>query len=118
MMKLTGIQLKKLSVLLAILLCCVFAFATPVVAKAVPSGDVTQWESVYLADKNPLELAAGESSAGEVKGMLEIDRSVLTPLLQLCIGFYPQFAGAVPVLQAFPSSKDDRGLHIIFIKGP
>lgn len=117
-MKLTGIQMfKKLSVLLAVLLCSVFVFAAPVAVKAAPSDDVAQWESIHLT-KYPLELVAGESSAGEVKGMLEVDRTMLTGLLQLFIDFYPQPVDAVPVLRSFPSSKDDCGLHTIFIKGP
>ncbi|MDX5481884.1 MAG: hypothetical protein LPK07_09390 [Hymenobacteraceae bacterium] len=119
-MKTTGIQvLKKLNVLLAVLLCGVLAFAMPVTVKAAPAQDAAPQEVTDLAAENQLVLFAGEVSSGEPEAVLQLDRSFLTPILQVLLQrLYPQATTTAPAPHSYPASKGDCGLHTILTKGP
>lgn len=109
--------LKKLSVLLALLLCTVLTFALPVVTHAAPSKEAKQTLSV--ASDVSLVLTAGEVSSGDTKGVLQLDKAQLGRLFRTLLRqLYPQYAAfpAVPAFYAF--SKTNCGLHSILTKGP
>ncbi|MDX5435587.1 MAG: hypothetical protein LPK03_00220 [Pontibacter sp.] len=114
-----GIQvIKKLNVLLAVLLCSVFAFALPVTVKAAPVWDTEQQENVGFSAENQLVLFAGEVSSGEPEAVLQLDKSLLTPILQILQKLYPKTIHTAPAPHSYPASKGDCGLHTILTKGP
>ncbi|MFD2513285.1 hypothetical protein ACFSRY_05360 [Pontibacter locisalis] len=117
-MNVTGIQVfKKLNILLAVLLCSLFAFAIPVTTKAAT--DATHQESIHLAAESPLVLFAGEVSSGEPEAVLLLNKSLLTPILSaILVRLYPENANIAPAPHSFPASKGDCGLHTILTKGP
>ena len=115
-----GIQVvKKLHVLLAVLLCSVLAFAMPGTVKAVPATVVAQQESLDHTSEQQQVLFAGEVSSGESEGVLQLDRSLLTPILQVLLQqLYPLTSSTAPAAHSYPASKGDCGLHTILTKGP
>jgi hypothetical protein len=119
-MKTTGIKaIKKLHVLLAVLLCGVLAFAMPVPVHATPSDVTAQQDIVNLSNDSPLVLFAGEISSGEPEAVLQLDRSLLAPILQVLLQkLYPQAIHTAPAPHSYPASKGDCGLHTILTKGP
>ncbi|GAA4431315.1 hypothetical protein GCM10023188_18720 [Pontibacter saemangeumensis] len=108
--------MRKLSALLAILLCAVLTFALPVVTNPAPSKVAKQTLSV--ADDASFVLTAGEVSSGDTKGVLQLDNVLLSRLFRTLLQqVYPQSAisPAVPAFYAF--SRTDH-LHTILTKGP
>jgi hypothetical protein len=109
--------LKKLSVLLAVLLCSVLTVALPVVTHAVPDKAATQNIGVDKEDV-ALALTAGEVSSGDAEAVLQLDKALLGQLFRTLLQqAYPQhlISPAVPAFYAF--SKEDH-LHTILTKGP
>ncbi|OKL40111.1 hypothetical protein [Pontibacter flavimaris] len=117
-MKSVGIPLfKSITLLLAVLLCGILAFAVPATATAGPAA--ARQESTTFADKAPFILVAGEITSGEAEGMLQLDRSLLTQHLQFFLQrFYPNTRDTTQAPHSYPASKGDCGLHTILIKGP
>ncbi|WP_439882745.1 hypothetical protein ACSX1A_06150 [Pontibacter sp. MBLB2868] len=119
-MKTMGIQVvKKLHVLLAVLLCGVFAFAMPVTVKAAPTQHAAQQSVVDLAAAQQIVLFAGDVTSGAPEAVLQLDRSLLTPILQVLLQqLYPLTSSTAPAAHSYPASKGDCGLHSILTKGP
>ncbi|WP_266202357.1 hypothetical protein [Pontibacter kalidii] len=117
-MKSVGIPfLKSISLLLAVLLCGILAFAVPATVTAAPTA--AQQESITFADQAPFILVAGEITSGEAEGVLQLDRSLLTPLLQFFLQhIYPQPQDTTLPTRSYQASKGDCGLHTILTKGP
>lgn len=110
--------LKKLNVLLAALLCCMFSVVVPAPVHAAPSAEAAQQESIDLTAGNTLVLIAGQTS-GEAEAMLQLDRALLVPALQLMLQkLYYEVVCTAPAPHSFPASKGDCGLHIILAQGP
>jgi hypothetical protein len=119
-MKLTGIQVfKKLNILLAALLCSILAIALPVDLKAEPTIPADQQQLTNHTEEIPLLFVAGDATPGEAKGILQLDKTLLTPLLYaLLLQLYPHPQDTVPSPQTYAATKSDCGLHTILIKGP
>ena len=119
-MKTLGTQATKmLHVLLAVLLCSMMAFAMPVTVKAAPATDAAQQESVGHTSEHQQVLFAGEVSSGESEAVLQLDRSLLTPIIQFLLqNLYPYTPASSPAPHSYPASKGDCGLHTILTKGP
>lgn len=119
-MKITGMQVfGKLKILLAVLLCSVLAFAMPVTVKAAPTPDAAYQDNIDFTAENQLVLFAGEVSSGEPEAVLQLDKSLLTPILQVLLQrLYPQNTCKASAPHSYPASKGDCGLHTILTKGP
>lgn len=111
---------KKLSVVLAMVLCWVLALSMPAVSYAVvPSVSAVPAAQVAAEDELPFAVTAGEVSAGDTKGVLQLERhqpAQLTHSLLQQIYTAHASSPAVPAFYAF--SKMDCGLHSILTKGP
>ncbi|MBC5992205.1 hypothetical protein [Pontibacter cellulosilyticus] len=91
----------------------------PVTLKAAPVLDVSQQENVDFAAENQLVLFAGEVSSGEPEAVLQLDKSLLTPIFQVLLQqLYPSAQFTAPAPHSYPASKGDCGLHTILTKGP
>lgn len=119
-MKLTGIQgFKKLNILLAALLFSFMAIALPANLIAAPIVPTHQQQLAQQSEENPLQFITGDATPGELEGILQLGKSLLTPLLYaLLLQLYPQPQDTVPALQAYAAAKGDCCLHTILIKGP
>ncbi|GAB3201166.1 hypothetical protein ABID22_003392 [Pontibacter aydingkolensis] len=119
-MKSTGIQIyKKLNLLLAVLLCSMLAFTIPITVKAAPTSDTAYQDNVDYSAENQLVLFAGEVCSGEPEAVLQLDKSLLAPILQVLLQqLYPNLQNASPAPHSYPASKGDCGLHTILTKGP
>ncbi|MFD3003210.1 hypothetical protein ACFS7Z_22805 [Pontibacter toksunensis] len=109
--------LKKLSVLLAVLLCSVLTVALPVITHATPAKAATQSVGMDKEDVS-LALSAGEVSSGDAEAILQLDKALLGQLFRTLLQqVYPKYfiSPAVPAFYAF--SKEDH-LHTILTKGP
>lgn len=113
---------KKLSLLLAILLCSVLAFmvVVPATAKAVPAPDTAKELCIHSSDEVPFVIVAGEVSAGEVEGILQkAEKPLWSPLeaflLQL---IYPQSLSNEAIPGHHPLHSGSKLLHSILTKGP
>ncbi|WP_276497056.1 hypothetical protein [Pontibacter litorisediminis] len=93
--------------------------AAPVSLKAAPALEAAQHEVVDLAAENQLVLFTGETSPGEPEAVMQLDKSLLTPILQVLLQrLYPLASNTVPAPHSYPASKGDSGLHTILTKGP
>lgn len=119
-MKTTVAQvLKKLNVLLTILLCGVLTIALPATVQANNLPEGLYQESTNTVEEAPLAFFLGDYTPGEVVGLPQLERSLLTPLFYLLPQKnYPNGKGAIPAPHASAASKDDCGLYIIQTKGP
>ncbi len=105
-----------MGLLLAVVLCSLFAVAAPVSAEVAPA---PQSGTVKSAEQPAFTLIAGSVVSGEVEGVLQLDRAPLTPLLQAFLHtLYPQPQDTAQAPHSFPASKGDCGLHTILTKGP
>lgn len=116
----TGVPfLKKLSVLLAIMLCSVMILALPVVSYAAPSENETSLLAADVSDDVRFTFTAGEVTSGSPEAVLQIDktafRSVFLYLLQ---HIYPEnfLSPAIPAFYTF--SVKECSLTSILTKGP
>ncbi|MHA6248263.1 hypothetical protein ACXYMU_10030 [Pontibacter sp. CAU 1760] len=108
-----------MNILLAILLCSVLVSAIPVTARAAQSPNVTQHDAIDLTLENQLVLFAGEVSSGVPEAVLQLDKSLLAPVLHVLLQrLYPQGQRSVPAPHSYPASKGDCGLHTVLTKGP
>lgn len=73
-------MLRKLRVLLAVLLCT--AFALPGAAEAAPALSSTAAVAIQATDQEPAKVWAGEISSGEPEAVLQLDKTLLPPLLR------------------------------------
>ncbi|WP_460925190.1 hypothetical protein [Pontibacter brevis] len=120
-MKTTGVHiLKRLSLLLAILLGSVLAFAAPVAAKAAPTPEPAKEANVHATDDAPFIIAAGEVSAGESEGILQkSERTLWTPLSKAFLQLiYPQALHAEAIPACYPFHSGTILQHSILTKGP
>lgn len=114
------LNFKKVSLLLAMLLCSVLAFAVPVASKAAIGLDTPKERQVHASDEAPFSVIAGEVSAGEAEGVLpQVEKLSLSMLPKLLLQqLYPEpiNSEAVPAHAPFHLGSSIR--HSILTKGP
>ena len=109
--------LKKLSVLLAVLLCSVLTVALPVITHATPAKAAIKSDGVDQEDASSA-LSAGEVSSSDAEAVLQLDKVLLGPLFRTLLQqVYPKHFISPPVPAFYAFSKEDR-LHTILTKGP
>lgn len=111
---------KKLSVLLAIVLCSLFVFAVPEAAKATPAPETAESAHLHTSDEAQFSITAGEVSAGDAEGILQqVNKNLLSPLTKLLLQLlYPQFLISEPVPAHHPFLSGSSIRHSILTKGP
>ena len=111
---------RKLSLLLALLLCSLFAFTLPASASTVPAPYTQIFHDASSADEAPFILIAGEVSAGETEGVLrQYEKTLLPPFAKAFLQLlYPQLltSEAPPAHHPFLPWSNFR--HSILTKGP
>lgn len=109
---------KKLSLLLAILLCSALAFMVPATVQAAPATETDL--SIHTSDEATFSVAAGEVSAGETEGVLQkTEQALFSPLSKVVLQLLypqPQIKEAVPLQHS--SHAGAKLLHSILTKGP
>lgn len=111
--------LKKLSVLLAVLLCSVLALALPVVSYASPADNLTSLSAADVSDDVHFSFTAGEVTSGDPEAVLQLDKTSFGHIYQFLLQhIYPeQFnSPSIPAYYAF--SVRDCSLSSILTKGP
>lgn len=112
--------LKKLSVLLAVLLCCVLTLALPVVSYAVSADSEVQANSDYDSTSDESHsYTAGEVSSGEPEAVLQIDKVAFGQLFRsVLLLAYPTVSSTPGIPAYYAFSKSDSSLYSILTKGP
>lgn len=114
------LNFKRVSLLLAMLLCSVLAFAVPVATKANTGLDLTKEQHVHISDEAPFSLIAGEVSAGEAEGVLpQVEKLTLTQFTKLLLQqLYPEPLNSRAVTAHFSFHLGSSIRHSILTKGP
>lgn len=110
-------MLRKLRVLLSVLLFAAFAFTGTV--EAAPSLSLSEEVTSDDTAQEPAKVWAGEISAGEPEGVLQLDKALVPSLLRQLLQVlhtHPISTGATPGVSSFALGRPCR--HDILTKGP